>query len=248
MVYDPKHIIGQRVNPGVLWRGIQLVVLCVWLISLGIWLSFHTRLSGVFLKLPVDTDRLLLAAFGLWVISAVVPLVMSFLVWIEVLRTGRMMFIGLIEWGCLAVISLIIGAILIPGGFMTARRSGNSARMILVLKKIHVAQEQYRTRPGQGNYASKLARLVTTPESSDGLTELEARLETVGYSGYQINFFRSFPRTDGAPPKYEIEVIPKTPSGVLRSGSFRLFIDQTGVIRRSESPHQPATAQSEPVE
>ncbi|HNB73683.1 MAG TPA: hypothetical protein PLS70_21380 [Acidobacteriota bacterium] len=248
MVYDPKHIIGQRVNPGVLWRGIQLVVLCVWLISLGIWLSFHSRLSGVFLKLPVDTDRLLLAVFGLWVISVVLPLVMSFLVWVEVMKTGRVIFIGLVEWGCLAVIALILGAVLIPGGFMTARRSGNSARMIVVLKKIHLAQEQYRTRPGQGNYASKLARLVTTPESSDGLTELEARLETVGYSGYQINFFRSFPRTDGAPPKYEIEVIPKTLSGVLRSGSFRLFIDQTGVIRRSESPHQPATAQSEPVE
>ena len=239
MVYDPKHIIGQRVNPGVLWRGIQLVVLCVWLISLGIWLSFHSRLSGVFLKLPVDTDRLLLAVFGLWVISVVLPLVMSFLVWVEVMKTGRVIFIGLVEWGCLAVIALILGAVLIPGGFMTARRSGNSARMIVVLKKIHLAQEQYRTRPGQGNYASKLARLVTTPESSDGLTELEARLETVGYSGYQINFFRSFPRTDGAPPKYEIEVIPKTLSGVLRSGSFRLFIDQTGVIRRSESPHQP---------
>ena len=239
MVYDPKHIIGQRVNPGVLWRGIQLVVLCVWLISLGIWLSFHTRLSGVFLKLPVDTDRLLLAVFGLWVISVVLPLVMSFLVWVEVMKTGRVIFIGLVEWGCLAVIALILGAVLIPGGVMTARRSGNSARMIVVLKKIHLAQEQYRTRPGQGNYASKLARLVTTPESSDGLTELEARLETVGYSGYQINFFRSFPRTDGAPPKYEIEVIPKTLSGVLRSGSFRLFLDQTGVIRRSESPHQP---------
>lgn len=248
MVYDLKQIIGRQVNPGVLWRSIQLVALCIWLISLGIWLSFHTRLSRVFLKLPVDTDSLLLAAFGLWVISVVVPLVMSFLVWIEVMKTRRIVFIGLIEWGCLAVMSLIIGAVLIPGGFITARRSGNSARMIVVLKKIHLAQEQYRTRPGQGNYASTLARLVATPESSEGLTELEARLETVGYSGYRINFFRTFPRTDGAPPKYEIEVIPKTLSGMLRSGSFRLFIDQTGVIRRSESPHQPATAQSEPVE
>lgn len=248
MVYDPKGIIDPRVKLEFPWRSIQVAALCVWLISLGIWLSFHTRLIGVFLKLPVDTDRLLLAAFGLWAISVAVPLVMSLLVWLEVMRTGRMMFIGLVEWGCLAGISLIIGAVLIPGGFMTARRSGNAARMILVLKKIHLAQEHYRIRPGHGNYAPNLARLVAPPESSDGLTELEARLETVGYSGYRINFFRTFPRTDGISPKYEIEVIPKTLSGMLRSGSSRLFIDQTGVIRRSESPHQPATAQSEPVE
>lgn len=231
------------------WRRRIETGLKIWIFGYGMLL-----LSGVtpvdellVFVLPIDADWISQARHGLAHPTFVMPfLAFMIALIVSVLEKRSCLDFSVVEWAIIAFVTFFIGALVLPSG-SAPRRSYNCARALNVLKKIQSAQEAYRVGPGGGHYAKTLAALRLPQNSTDALNRIEARLENVGYYGYQVVSFHTFPATETAPPRYEIQLAPSISTGRLRSGNDAYFLDQTGNIRHSGSPTKLADVNSDPV-
>ncbi len=223
--------------------------LTIWFISsiLLILSAFTPICRYLVWWLPIDPDWILLArefsaqsAFGLPILITAISFILP--PWRKPYFPGvcpKELFI-------VTLIIAIWGAVALPS--LTApRRTLNCIRAVRVLKKIRSAQEVYRAGPGRGDYAKNLALLTALETPVEALNQVEARLGNVGYYGYHVVSFHTFPATETAPARYEIQLAPTILTGKLRSGNDAYFLDQTGNIRHSGSPSQLADANSDPV-
>lgn len=254
VVHDTVHVFlkpteSEKKPRWARWRSRIETGLKIWVFGYGmLLLSGVTRVDELLVfMLPIDADwisqvRHVLAhpTFVMPFLAFIIALILS--AW----ERRKLLDFSVVEWAIIALVTFFVGALVLPTG-SAPRRSYNCARALTVLKKIHSAQEAYRVGPGEGNYAKSLAVLKSPQNAGDALNRIETRLENVGYYGYHVVSFHTFPTTETAPARYEIQLAPSIPTGRLRSGNDAYFLDQTGNIRHSGSPSQLADANSDPV-
>ena len=229
------------------WRSCIETALKAWVYGYGmLLLSGLTPVDELLVfVLPIDADWISQIRHLLALPTFVMPfLALMIALIVSVLEKRSCLDFSVVEWAIIAFVTFFIGALVLPSG-SAPRRSYNCARALNVLKKIHRAQEAYRVGPGGGHYAKTLAALRLPQNSTDALNRVEARLENVGYYGYQVVSFHTVPATETAPARYEIQLAPSISTGRLRSGHDTYFLDQTGNIRHSGSPTKLADVNSD---
>ena len=160
------------------------------------------------------------------------------------------------SWLIAGIIFILIGGVLTVQHW-TFRRSANTAEMIQRLKRVHLAQEVYRTSLGKGNYIGSIYSFLECSPGNGSLRSAEvvtlemensARIEFGKEYGYQIISYQTFPQTEKSPPRYELQAAPNIPTGPYKSGMDCFYLDETGKIRHSGNPERLADKNSEPIE
>lgn len=138
-----------------------------------------------------------------------------------------------------------------------ATRRINEQRAIEVMRLIHSVQATYQAGIGNGSFGSAYdlfyqdfidcrvaAALGVTNTISLGGQECRGGNEP--YYGYRLQLNYE-PAAPGKLSRFKAVAIVAVPKGEERSGERNFFVDETGVIRASDDPAQPATAKSPPL-
>ena len=132
----------------------------------------------------------------------------------------------LIELMIVVAIIAIIAAIAIPS-LLNARKAGNEASAISSLRTLTTVNEQYRTR--FQSYSTNLANLLATGY-------IDSVLGAGAKSGYNFTYA-------GGTVTWSCNGDPQV---AATTGDRGFFVDQSGVIRFSQTP--PAGAGSPPID
>ncbi len=143
---------------------------------------------------------------------------------------------GMVSGGIGLTISLLILALL------SAKQKAISAAFAPnALREIETAQMVYRHTPlGQGNYAKSLLDL----RQKDLLTPEVANLETTPHNGFKVENLETSEKSGNKEARYSLNLIPVNDDGTPRSGDYSYFLDESGIIRRSEKTDELANASS----
>jgi type II secretory pathway pseudopilin PulG len=155
--------------------------------------------------------------------------------------TGIVLNLGVLVFGGIVV---LIAAISVPN-LLAARRAANTASAMVTLRSIHAAQEVYASGVGKGNYARTLKELGTDADGLLDSTILNSQITPK--SGYLLGEMKVTPANGDEPAHYSITASPVVKEGAARTGNDNLFVDETGIIRHSDDPVRPATADSPPI-
>lgn len=129
------------------------------------------------------------------------------------------------------------------------RRQANTASAIQVLRNLHSAQLVYQTSLGKGNFASSLKLLGPGGEEAAGfLDEQVVNMQTTPRNGYVLGPLKVTPSGKNIAPTYSITAFPAVKEGNAQTGDDCFYVDETGVIRQSESATKSAGPESKPFE
>lgn len=128
---------------------------------------------------------------------------------------------SLIELLLVVAIIGIIAAIAIPN-LLASRRAANEGSAISSLRAIHSSEVNYQATVGNGNFGSmaelSAARMV------DGVLASNSK------SGYTFEVTETDAVTGTSPSTFKATCVPSVPTGVLRSGTRKFGITQSGVM------------------
>ncbi|MBL8150621.1 MAG: prepilin-type N-terminal cleavage/methylation domain-containing protein [Blastocatellia bacterium] len=164
---------------------------------------------------------------------------------------------SLIELLIVVVIIGILVAIAVPV-LSSSRRAANGASALESLRVITAAQSSYQAGIGNQNYGNPddlyknefidaaLAGACSPDVTSTTISNLPPPImSTIGKSGYRFIFQVSDPSL--TEKIYNVTAVPVQTTGVNRSGDRTFFLDQTGVIRVSQTADQMADVASQPL-
>jgi type IV pilus assembly protein PilA len=139
----------------------------------------------------------------------------------------------------------------------SSRRAANGASAINSLRVFSKAEATYAMGVGNRRYGEaqdlfyedlideglgRACNPLVTGLSKGGARALPAQPK----SGF-VFFINVVPPTDNEPAKYTILGRPIYDTGLTRTGDHTFFMDQTGVIRASDSSTEQATVTSRPI-
>ena len=131
---------------------------------------------------------------------------------------------------------------------------GNTRNAVVMMRALASAQVAYRAGPGNGEFGTEVdlfkddfiqadfANALGCPRmrSAKGQVCAGSRAPLQGYF-YRLKVTRS---ASNESPGFGAVGVPAMPKGKMRTGEYSLFVDQTQVIRASDSPTVEASAKS----
>lgn len=128
---------------------------------------------------------------------------------------------SLIELLLVVAIIGIIAAIAIPN-LLASRRAANEGSAQSALRTIHSAEANYQATIGSGNFGS-MAELAAA-RMVDGVLASNSKS---GYS-FEVTETDGVPGT--SPASFKATCVPSVPGGVLKSGTRKFGMTQSGVM------------------
>jgi hypothetical protein len=139
-------------------------------------------------------------------------------------------------------------------GDVESLSQGNTRNAVVMMRALASAQVAYRAGAGNGEFGTEVdlfkdefidadfAGALGCPRmtSAKGQVCAGTRAPLRGYF-YRLKVTRSAP---GESPGFSAVGVPAVPKGKMRTGEYSFFVDQTQVIRASDSPTVEASAKS----
>lgn len=131
---------------------------------------------------------------------------------------------------------------------LATARMNNSMSTRFVLHDLHTAMNLYQSGKGNGEYTDNLAVLGEAGEDGSSLLASDiVNMQKTPRFGYLLGPIKLERDADGKLTRYSVVAFPAVKDGQNRTGDDCFYVDETGVVRHSNSATVLPDKNSEPV-